>query len=599
MPDRKFDRNDLVTIAEFVIAELSRRKKKPDRVHLEKVWKEVDRQIRMEFDKSRFSVRGKRIPGTDWMPSVELPLQAQSLEVLTADSRRMLFPGIGSYFAAHAGLTTEYESRVDFESIIAGVDAPSQIVQENADKLLEGWILNHQRQYGFADAWDVMNGEAFKYGTMVGRGRVVTKEVFLHTSKGVVKKKTPIPVLFPVSIKNTYLDDTRHFLMNEGQMIGGSTISTYFQSAKDVKLSASKGGTSPDNMDGGWMPGNLKDLEPHKDNTFELVEFEGDLVVPRKTVRDLFLPNVIVTIVVGKQEGRVIRLRFNPFPFTTYLTQPYQVEDVSSPYGTGSLMKGMPIQKAATEAFNRLMQWSILNTEPPIKYDRSDPYFAAHGGPQVYPRAQWPTLGIVEPVEIGDGAGLLNVYLALLTEYFDVVGVNRARLGDKTTSHTTAFAKDVELTRGTVRTVDYAESVIRSPLHRWLTMEFEMGKASMEGEETFFIPDYGGFVSIEKRHLPDFAAFETFGAAGPAEDRLDEQKMIQALQLAFQVDQLDVQMGGQPLNYAAIKREILRKGGFTDVDTIIAGELAQSPADVEAGPGIPAVGAPDTRGVAA
>lgn len=595
----KFDRNDLATIAEFVRDELSRRKTK--RTHLEGHWKEVDRQVRMEFDKSRFFVKGKRISGTDWMPSVELPLQAQSLEVLTADSRRMIFPGTGSYFAAHAGLTDEYLSRIDFESIISGDqnDVLSQINQENADKLVEGWILNHQRQYGFADTWDVLNGEAFKYGSFVGRGRVVTKEAFLHESRGVVKKNKSIPVLFPVSIKNTYLDDTRHFLFNEGQMIGGSTISTYFQSQKDVNLSAKKGGTDPNDMDGGWMPGNLSGLEAHKDGTLEVVEFEGDLVVPRKTVRDLFLPNVIVTIAVGKQEGRVIRLRFNQFPFTSYLTQPYQMEDVSSPYGTSPLMKGMPIQKAATEAFNRLMQWSILNTEPPVKYDRSDPYFAAHGGPQIFPRAQWPTLGAAEPVEIGDGTSLLAVYVRLLEEYFDVVGVNRARLGAQTTSHTTAFAKDVELTRGTVRTVDYSESVIRSPVHRWLTMEFEMGRSSMSGEETFFIPDYGGFVSIQKKHLPDFASFETFGAAGPSEDRLDQQKKIEALQLAFRVDQLDVQMGGQPLNYAEIKKDILRKGGFTDVDGILAGASPEQTADAQAGPGISGADSSDTGGIAA
>jgi hypothetical protein len=46
-----------------------------------------------------------------WMAEMELPLQAQALEVLTADARRMMFPDSGPWFRAHAQVTDDYLSR--------------------------------------------------------------------------------------------------------------------------------------------------------------------------------------------------------------------------------------------------------------------------------------------------------------------------------------------------------------------------------------------------------------------------------------------------------------------------------------------------------
>lgn len=575
---RKFSAGDFNTIVEFIVEEHADRKTR--RKHLERVWAEVDRQIRMEPDLRRKQDRNGRVRrGAEWMSEMELPLQAQTLEVLTADARRMLFPDSGPFFDAHAALTDKYLDRVDFQALITGdeTEVPSQINQENADQLVVGWLEHYHRQYDFDGHWDRLNAEAFKYGTFVGRGRLASKQTFLQDAKGIVLKKVEFPVLFPISIKNTYLDDTQHAMMNEGLVVGPAVIYERTQKLKDLQVAAHKGGNDPDKPEGGWMPAQMKGLEGDKDGNIRLLEYEGDLVVPRKTVRSVFIPNAIVTIAIGTTR-RVVRFRFSEQP--SYISHPYHVEDVNSPYGSGPLMKGMPVQKAASEAWMSLTDAVILNTQPPLTYDDDDPFFAGTGGPVVAPRELWRSVGGVTPVQIGEPGQLFTVFSGLLQQYADTTGVNAPRLGQRTASHTTAFAKDAELQRGQVRTVDYARSVLKGPMEQWLYLEFKLGREIMK-EETFFLREYGGFVTIKKAHLPDLATFDVFGAGGPAEDRADTAQKQSALAQAIQLEgpKRQLQPGAERLDLVAIQRQILREG-FTNVE----GFFTEAPAVISGQP---------------
>ena len=67
---RRFDKRDFGRLAESIKADLDKRKDR--RKDLEKQWKEGDRQGEMKP-----ATREKRA-GTDWMPEMELPLQAQA-----------------------------------------------------------------------------------------------------------------------------------------------------------------------------------------------------------------------------------------------------------------------------------------------------------------------------------------------------------------------------------------------------------------------------------------------------------------------------------------------------------------------------------------
>lgn len=592
---RRFDKADFDHIAEFIIDEHRRRQRA--RGDLERKWQEIDRQIEMTPDVSfKKDANGKPDVTKAWMAEMELPLQSETLEVLTADARRMMFPDSGPWFRAHAALSDEYLDRIDFQSLITGdtAEVPSQINQDNADKLVEGWLSFFHRQYDFFGHYDLINAEAFKYGTGIGRARMVRKSIFMKTARGIVRENRLLPVLLPRSIKNVYLDDSPHHLMNEGFVVGPSVIASRFQRLEDVVLAANRGSTDPDNENGGWMPASVRNLEANKDGDVELLEFEGDLIVPRKTVRSIFIPGALVTVAVGGKKGEhvaraVVRFRFRKLPTSSYILHPYHQEDQNTAYASSPLLKGMPIQKAATDAFNRLMDAAALRNSPPVRYNRDDMYFAQEGGPIIRPYEQWGTTDPVDVMEIGDPQAMLAIYQFLLQQYANETGITAPRLGEQTVSHTTAFAKEAELNRGTVRTVDYVRATGLGPVTQFLNLEYQMSRAFLgNAKQTIYLDSYRGYVDIGRQDLPDVVTFDWFGSAGPAERQQARQERLAAAQLAIQLDQIAVQLGNQPsLDVPALIEQVLREGGWIDTDAITRTDIAAGgAAPASAVPGI-------------
>ncbi len=587
---RRFDSRDFDEIAKYISEQYAERKRL--RKDMEIQWKEIDRQLRMEpkVDYKK-GMNGKMKPGMAWMPEKELPLQAQTLEILCADARRMIFPDNGPWFRAHSLVSDEYLRKVDFATMISGDenDIPSRINQDNADKLVEGIMADIHEQSGLFGQIDRFNAEVFKYGTGVGRVRKARKPVYIETARGTVREETVLPVFFASSIKDTYLDPTPQYVMNEGQVIGPGTIFFKEQKLADLVLAARDGSKDPNDEDGGWMPGELKGLESDSKGNVQVIRWEGDLVVERKSVDNIFIPGALVTVVVSGGKPRVVRMAFREKPFTSYITQTYHVEHVNSPYGTSPLMKGEPLQAACTELFCRVIQSAILMTEPPVKYDPDDPEFASTGGPIIEPRALWASSGDVEPVQIGDPGKLMQAYATLITHYADITGMHAPRLGQQTVSHTTAYAKQQELSQGQVRTVDYANSLIDGALGKILDMQFSyLADVWGDGERDVWIPDYGGFVRVFKEAIPPGCVFEIFGSAGPSEQRAKLQDQMAAVQQVIQIDALQQQFGvGTPMDYDQIKKMILKNAGFADVDVLFTSGASNAPVPPAAGPAVP------------
>lgn len=591
-----FTKPDYPLLADYIADEWSRRKNSESRVCAERDWKEIDRQLRMSPDIShKLDANGRPDRNRAWMPEMELPLQSQTLEVLTADARRMTFPDSGPWFEAHVAMTDEYLERVDFQGLVAGDEneVPSLITQDNADKLVHGILDFWHRQYDFAGNVDLINAEAFKYGSGIGRARLVKKQVFINKAQGMVS--TEIPVLFPVSIKNTYPDDRKFALMNEGHILGPSMIFWKKQNIHDLKLAATKGSKDPNNENGGWIPEHLEGMSGDDRDHVDILEYEGDIIVPRKTVDSMFVPNVMITVVIGRSGKdavtKVIRVRKRRNALSSYIEFPYHREHIGSAYSTSPLIKGWPIQKCAVEALNRLIMSAALNTEPPIGYNRDDPYFVANGGPVIFPGAQWATTDDIKTHQIGDPTALFAVYTGILNQYYDVTGVNAPRLGAQTVSHTTAYAKEAELNRGVVRTVDYVRSTLKGPMTQWLNMAYTIGRESM-GRTLVYLQAYNGYVEIEKDHLPDFVTFDAHGSGGPQEEQAKLTNKLNAIQQATAIEQLRAQaqqLGITPhMDYEAVIDEILREGGWTDVDAITNSGTEGSIAGVESQAGMAA-----------
>lgn len=595
-PKRRFDNRDWAYIAEYVTNEAESRKQK--RRDLERQWAEIDRQVAMIPDVSH-----KKLPNGSldvrkmWMSEMELPLQAQALEVLTADGRRMMFPDSGSWFRAHAEVTDQYLARVDFSSLILGDqnDVPSKISQDNADKLVEGFLLHLFDQYDLAGRMDRINAEAFRYGMGIGRLRMESKTVFLDEARGVRSVTQRLPVLVPVSVKNVYLD-TPMPSMHSAQVLGDQIICEDWMSLANLAIAASRGSTNPYDDDGGWMPQNLRGIVPDDEGNVRLLEMEGDIVVPRKSVRSFVLPGTIVTVAVGATGAdgsvsrAVIRCRYRKYPFSSYLLFPYHYEAAGDAYPTSPLMKGRTVQIMAVQALNRALDAAALKNSPPVSYDGSDMKFAQSGGPIIHPYAQWATIdGVKVNAEVGgDPSAMIAMMTTAVNLYAELTGILPSRLGAQTVSHTTAFAKNAELSQGAVRTVDYVNTCGANPLTGLLDHAYIMARDALKdaGKLGFYIEAYGGFVEVSMDQMPDAVSFEWFGAGGPAEDQQKRQQKLSALALAMQMDQIGAAFGKPPtIDIASAQREVLREGGWTDVDAITSS--AQPAGGAPAAPGVP------------
>lgn len=593
-PKRRFTQADWRNLADYIID--THRTRKTERKVLELHWDEIDRQIKMEPD-----VRFKRLPNGKidtkkmWMSEVEPPLQAQALEVLVADARRLGFPDVGTWFRANAEMTDDYLEEMNFKGLILGdkAEVPSQIDQDNTNKLVQGFLLHLFRQYDLAERMDRINAEAFKYGMGIGRGRLETKDVYLHTSKGVMRQTQTIPTLIPASVRMHYLDDAL-------PSVHSSTTLTPAHIAEDnIKLealqkAASTGSTDPENEDGGWMPGNVKGLQGDEKGFVQLLEMEGDIVIPRATTSAILLPNAIVTVAVGSegQDGQaksgVVRYRHGKRRYTSYVLFPYHYEGANEIYPVSPLMKGRPIQIMVADSINRTLDAAMLKNSPPVGYDRSDQLFAQEGGPQIHPYAQWGTTDEVNVYsEIGgDPQALAGMMSLAINLYGELTGVLPARLGAQTLSHTTAFSKEAELQRGASRTVHYVNRVGTGALTRWLDMSYDMGRDSITSPMSLYIEEYGGFVEISKSDLPEKSSFKWFGSGGPSEEVAQAQRRLNSLQLAVQMDQLNIDRGGQPtVDIPAAIEQVLREGNWSDLDAIL--RIGDVPAGNQATPAVP------------
>ena len=577
LTDAKFNK-----IAEHIGKELDRRKNQKEREDAEKSWAVIDRQLAIKPDVTfKLLPDGQPDPGRTWMPEVELPMQSIAYEVLTADIRKLRFPDSGSWFMANVETTDQYLRDAQADVRITGDenDLPSQINQDNADKLVQGFMSHLMRQYEFENHYDLIDGESIKYGMGVGRAVMVKKTTQMNTAKGIVKVDTEIPVLVPRTIKNIYPDTRKFAVLNSGFWLSGSTIEVNKLSLSDLTIAANAGSKSPDSMNGGWMPRMLKGVHGtgSENDDIEVIEYEGDLIIAFNNKENFVARNVIITVIRGQASAedttavtRVIRWRFSKFTRNSYLFHPYNPEHIDQPYSPGVLGKGSHVQLAATEALNRLLQATAYDAEPTLVYDSEDPDMEASGGPKIHPGAKIGAASGIDVLDIGNPTGLFTVYSGFLQQYSDVTGITPSRLGAQTLSHTTKFAKQAEIIQGENRTRDYVVSTFKGACAEWLDLCYQMGRENLKGKVSVWIEEYGGFVEFSKKALPENVVFQVFGAGTPIEENQEIARQTAARAEAVQIELLRIQAGLQPrLDLDKLQDAALRTGGISDIDAFI------------------------------
>ena len=526
-------------------------------------WKEIDRQLELT-PVPRYASSGN---SKDWYPAVEEPLQFNALEVILADTRAGLFPAARPDWYQVAGQFDDAAmARVEQSGIVAD-GVPIKMDQDSLDAIIKATMEFYHRAYDFRSRFTLFAAECIKYGTGVGRVRDVRLAKFIHEYRGVNSQETRGPAFLPLRIKNTYLDNSPALTMHEGISVAPVILHCEKRLYDDLIMAAKKGGAGR-----GWRGEALDKLKAKKSEerrgVIEIIEAEGDFIIPG-SAEGIFLPNSRIMVAVGAGGPVVIRYETNPLPFHSTVAGYYLRQDVGSSYGVSPLMKGQPIQEAASFALNDLLACGALNAQPPVAYDRNDAIFASRGGPDVFPRAQW---GVdnpqgITPQKIGDPTALLQTYMALIKKYEDLTQANDPRRGAGVKSHTTTGAYQVDAQRSLSRTEDFIQDIIEGPLTSVLYMEYEIIRQMITRPINIPIDAQGmrGFIKVSKDMLPERVHFRVHGAAGVADEAQRKQAFFASANFVIQLYAAAFQ-AQKPfdLNFKALAMEAFQIAGIQD-----------------------------------
>lgn len=588
---RELNARDWQFIAEWIVQEKDRRAQDRGRKDKERLWNEVDRQIAMQ---PRRQVPRSGDKSRDWMPDMELPLQADAFEILIADARRLLFPPGADWYVPHALRTDEYLERTKDETLpVIGQSLSfadrTAFTQEVADLIVKAVIDHFHNLMEFRSNWERAIAEAIRYGTLAGRAVLARPQIVSREFRGVVGRERRIPMFVPVPIRNFFPDDAPQYALFDGESLEPGHIRVFWQRAHDLANAAQAGD--------GWRKFSVDDLvtsksEDARKKDVEVIEFEGDLIVPRSRGDDIDLRGVLVKVARARKP-LVVRFKERDLPFGSYIHEPYIHEDAMSPYGTSPLMKGAIIQDAATEAWSRTMQAAALNAEPAVEWDQNDGRLAAMGGPVIAPgeKIGVDTPGSTRTLEIGDPAALAGVAQALDMKFEDITKVKDPRRGEGPKSHTTATGNQIAESRGVLPTETFVERIAQGPMKTWLYMHWEMAKKAIASETVVFMQGRGldGFVQLERVHLPDRAEFEVMGARGEFDKNEKRRNWVTTIGLIAQTEPIAVQMGAPPSNWNEIRKETYAQFGIVDSDRYLPGPGGQGgSAEPAGGPAVPA-----------
>lgn len=571
-------------IGEEIASEKQRRAGTNRRIDLERRWKEVDRQLAMKP-----VAREVRSGVTeDWYPNLEMPSQFNSLEVLLADARRLIFPRSRDWFDVSSYVSDEYverfEKRRERFPMIGNATVPMIVNQQTADALVKGTFDHYHSLYNFRGMHDLCMAEEFKYGTSATAVREAVMPKFDISSRGAFSRELRGPVIVPYSIKTTYLDESPLAMLHEGFVTSGTTIHCAYKKLVDIKEAMKKGSS-------GWVKGAINNLDTlngddDKKEHVEVVISEGDHLFDDGT----FLPDTRITVAVGNNAQVVIRYEDNIK--CEMVIGHYIREHVDSAYGTSPLMKGQPLQEALSEGINRMMAAVALDAEPPIGYDRNDGPLAANGGPEMAPGAQigLDDMDSLKTFDVANPEAHAVVVQFLKKYYEEVTGVNDPRRGTEVKSHTTASGNQIQAERGQARTSDYADDRQQGPLTSILYKEYDIIKRVLKTPQPMPLSALGieGWVKVAAEDLPDRIALKVLGASGPAEERQETEIAIGAIRQVMELHGLALQMGITPESLPELKMKeisefILQKGGINDAARVI-GDKPDVSAEQPGGP---------------
>lgn len=535
---RKVTKKDWAKVQDSVQKEFESRKKDKFRKSHEGIWKEIDRQIRME------SLVRKSKDGTvideEWHSVLELGELAKASEIITADVMRLTFPSTRAWFESHSEPPSQLNP-------FTGAKVVDQSVQEFNDKALRALMVQQHLDFGLKARYELSVKEALHHGGYVSEIRFEKRSKY-YSNGGI--QGIGAPVWAPYSMWNAYPDPSPSVVGTDIFYTGNMILVDYMP--RYILKEIAKGD--------GWFAENVSKI-PKRTNTnkdvetedIELVKRYGDLVIERGE-GDIFLPNAKIIVA----NGVVVYYEQNELPYPSVIYSGYERMDVRDPYYTSPLIKLSPMQKLGSQLANKYLDNVWMKIEPPIVYDANDPQFVIDGGPRIAPGAKIGTKssGAVTEVKIGEPQQALAGLQFIIQQMQQGLGINAIRSGagsdvaDKTaTEIQTAEAK------AEIRTSEFVAKQERHALRPFLYMQHELNKLYMEGYE-FYNPemDSPDFMRVTKDEMPKVVNFEIVGSRGVLGEKARQEKVSQVTAFA----------SGNPLFGPLLEPEILLKEMYQD-----------------------------------
>lgn len=596
--------NQWQEVADWVVATTEERKAR--RGDLERKWDEIDRQVEQRPRARQRGDQPSQEGPSPWYPEFETPLQIQTLEVTVAEAMAFMFPRGTEWFKAHAYIDDKYLDRFDArrqeKPLIGDEPHPFTLNQENANIFVKATMDHFHRMYAFRKNIAGFITEQVKYGEAVAMVRDIKMSKPFAESRGMPGMSGVIgPATIWQPIRNTYLDDSEAAMARQGVATTPVHIRHFKRKTEDLLRAVRSGGRAK-----GWFPRRFDDLDiRHNEGMVEIYEAEGDIAIASGDRVMRFTNSIITVVQTGKQKfvGRV--QKFDP-TMRSYVTGSYfNAHTPGVPYGKGPLEIGHTMADVSANALNTMLAVASLQAEPPVAYDRFDPRFAAEGGPQIHPRAQWAvdnpqSLQVLS--DIGNLPAMLNMYLSALQQYEGGTGVNEPRLGERARSHTSATGAEIEDSRASSRTADFMADTADDPITNILYREFAIIRKVMR-DQPVFVNEGGiqGWLKLGRDDLAEQVVFEVLGAGGVAERQQRDAQFVAAVGQILQLFQMSVQVQ-QPITvrFDDLAREVLIRAGEQDPNRFVpADQNAVVPTQGEPGLSAPVGGIPGDLGLEA
>ena len=538
---RRILERDWLKVAAHITDELKRRKSCKYRKYHEGIWKEVDRQVKME-SMTRKSRSGQN--NQSWRSALELGELSRASEIISADIRRLAFPNRG-WFEPHSELPK-------IEDVELGATAPPKDIQQFVDGKLTALMTQQHQDFGFKARQDLSIKEGLHHGSYVVE---VGTENMLG-AKGPNVKGIQAPVWIPHSMWNCYPDPSKS-MYGTSLFYTGNMIICSYRKLENLKRESGKG----------WRQDQIREITPpKKGQDVEIITWHGDVIIDRKDGSDIYLPNVKVCVA----DNKIIYYEANPLPYSRIIYNGYERLDVRDPYYVSPLTKMSPTQKIASALANKYIDSIEMEIQPPYEYDGNNPEYAAQGGPLLQPGTGISNKNLsnkINVLQLGDSQAALQGLQYHSAELQKGTGVDAVRSGMSTSTEQTATEVERTHQGGQIRTVDFLSKHEEQGLRPWLYLQHEMNKEILDAKEGYKIynPEINAddFMYVKRSELPDNVHFEITGSKGVIEEEQRQRDTMQVTSFLMSIGM------GQQLDMQRIAKEMYQDAGNKNAERFI------------------------------